>query len=124
MPSYDGNQIFGNAVKMESPVNPTADQMNAFFGVSGLESLYGGQRGRVTLVKGLLVGGSLPALNAAIALFESYFDGIARVLVTTRGVTYNNVKLESFAEKGGPRLDFNGFWFEEYEAKFSHMTLF
>lgn len=124
MPSYNGSAIFGNAVEMESPINPTADQMNAFFGVSGLESLYGGQRGRVTLAKGLLVGDSLSGLVSNIQLFESYYDGIARVLVTTDGVAYNNVKLESFSPKGRYMQDFSGFWFRRYEARFFHMTLF
>lgn len=120
--SYDGAFIFGTAVKMTSPINPSADQENAFFGISGVESLFGGTRGRATLVTGLLYGDGAAGLASAEALFESYLDGIARVLVSTLGVAYSNVKLAAFVPKGKARQTPNGVAFREYEAKFVHMS--
>lgn len=120
--SYGGALIFGTAVKMTNPHNPSADQENAFFGVSGMESLFGGTRGRVTLVKGLLYGVGPAGLAAVEGIFDSYLDGIARQLVTTLGVTYNNVKLASFVPTGKARQTPDGIAFREYEAKFQHMS--
>lgn len=122
--SYRGNLIFGLAVQMESAINPTADQANAFFGVSGIESLYGGQRGRVTMVKGLLGGSSGAGLAAALTTFESFHDGVAGVLVDTLGRTFLNVKLESFQPKGKIFVGANGNVYQSYEARFVHMSAF
>src|SRR5438874_13795032 len=100
MPSYGGANIFGTAVSMVTSDNPREKQLNAFFGLSGLESLDGGARGRVTDVSGLLYG-SLPAsLSAAESLFRSFNDGVARPLVDTLGMTWRNVRLESLRPQG------------------------
>lgn len=82
---YDGQPIFGLAVKVQHTLNPSAQQLNTFFGVSGQTLVYGGTRGRVFLISGVLVGGDLSALTAAEALLLSYDDGIARTLVDCWG---------------------------------------
>lgn len=79
MPTYDGIDIFGGAVKVRMDVNPSAAQLNEFFGVAGQQSLYGGGRGRVFLVEGLLTAPDPASLQAAVALVLSYDDGIGRV---------------------------------------------
>lgn len=89
--TYDGNSIFGLAVRCQMIPKASASQVNAFFGVSGVQSVYGGGRGRMFMISGLLVGEDHPAVDAAEATLLSYDDGIARVLVDTCGRTWSNV---------------------------------
>lgn len=79
MPTYNGVNIFGYSVKVRMDVNPSASQVNEFFGVSGQQSLYGGARGRVFLVEGLLAGPDVPSLSSLVGTILSYDDGIGRV---------------------------------------------
>ena len=79
MPTYDGSNIFGSAVKTRMDVNPSAAQVNEFFGVGGRQSLYGGTRGRVFLVEGLFTAPDPASLQSAIGLLLSYDDGVGRV---------------------------------------------
>ena len=81
MATYDGGNIFGSAVRVRMEVNPSATQINGFFGVSGTQSLYGGTRGRVFLVSGVLTAPDADTLSAYIATILSYDDGIGRVFV-------------------------------------------
>jgi hypothetical protein len=108
--TYNGQAIFGYSVTMPHVVNPPAEQINAFFGVSGQQSLYGGTRGRVFEVSGLLYGADLIALNAAEDLFLSYIDGIARVLVDTRGRAWPNVICRTFQPQGRVIRDNRGYY--------------
>src|SRR5690348_770772 len=91
--TYGGAAIFGYAVSMQHMLNPPAEQLNGFFGLSGVSSLFGGLRGRVFAVKGLWFGASLGDLNAAEAAYVTYVDGIARTLVDTRGRSFDWVKV-------------------------------
>jgi hypothetical protein len=100
MASYGGINIFGTAVSMSTADNPRENQLNAYFGLSGLESLDGGMRGRSTHASGLLFGGSSLMLVAAEALFRSYNDGVARTLVDTMGGIWPNVFLNSYLQLG------------------------
>ena len=118
--SYGANFIFGRAVKMRTVVNPTADQINSFFGVNGMESLFGGTRGRVTLVEGLLVDPS--DISNPEETFVSYNDGVARVLVDTRGYTYENVKFGAFEPGDRIMLTSDGYYCRTYRASFNHLT--
>ena len=120
MPSYNGEAIFGRAVEMVTADNPSADQTNAFFGANGLESLYGGQRGRQTLVKGVHFGSSAGDLKSVQLLFSSYNDGIARTLVDSYGYPYRAVKYGSFTPTGRIMRDKRGF-FQAYQATFNHL---
>lgn len=95
MATYDGINIFGLAVKMAHALNPTAEQVNAFFGLSGQQSLWGGQRGRVFEVSGVFYGETLADLNDAEALYLSYIDGIARDLVDTRERNWSSVLVKA-----------------------------
>lgn len=122
--TYDGSPIFGLAVRMKTTVNPAADQVNSFFGIGGMESLFGGTRGRVTLVEGVLWGADVPSLAALEENFISYNDGLARVLVDTRGVTYDQVKFGAF-EPVSERIlqdSATGRYFRQYRASFTHLV--
>src|SRR4051812_5080928 len=100
MASFGGVNLFGTSVSMGTADNPREKQLNAYFGLSGLERLDGGSRGRVTRVTGLLYGSSPALLSSAESRFRSFNDGVARVLVDTLGATWPNVCLESFEPLG------------------------
>src|SRR4051794_12326191 len=121
MASYGGVNIFGSAVSMVTSDNPREKQLNAFFGLSGLESLDGGLRGRSTSVTGLLVGGSPSQLASAEVLFRSFNDGAARTLIDTLGLIWASVKLESFQPIGRVRRSPGGYLFRSYRARFLHL---
>src|SRR5689334_1561156 len=121
MASFGGTNIFGTAVSMITADNPREKQLNAYFGLSGLESLDGGSRGRVTHVTGLLYGNSAASLVSAESLFRSFNDGIVRPLVDTLGMAWPNVRLESFQPQGRIRQSPGGILFRSYKARFLHL---
>ncbi len=121
MASFGGTNIFGTAVSMVTADNPRQTQLNAFFGLSGLESLDGGLRGRSTLVTGLLYGPSQVGLASAESLFRSYHDGVARTLVDTLGVSWQGVCLTAFQPQGRIRQSPAGVLFRSYKARFLHL---
>jgi len=91
-PSYGGVPLFGTAVKIKHTVNPTAQQLNAFFGVSGQQAIFGGSRGRVFMVRGVWTANDPSVLRSTHeALLLSYADGVARTLVDTFGVAWSPV---------------------------------
>jgi hypothetical protein len=89
--TYDGQDIFGFSVTCAMEQAPSEVQLNSFFGTSGVQSLWGGGRGRTFHVSGLMVGPDATALAAARDLMLSYDDGIARDLVDTYGYTWPRV---------------------------------
>lgn len=121
MASFGGTAIFGTAISMSTVDNPREKQLNAFFGLSGLESLDGGSRGRVTHVTGLLYGSSPSFLASAESVFRSFNDGVAHVLIDTLGVTWASVRLESFQPQGRVRQSPGGILFRSYTARFLHL---
>ena len=123
MVTYDGSNIFGAAVQFQQLAHPNAQQINTFFGVSGTQSLYGGGRGRMFLIKGILVGPTMQDLNASEAVFDSYADGVARTLVDPRGRAWPNViyRGEFIPDSRGPYATANG-WAMPYKAVFHGLT--
>lgn len=111
--TLDGDNPFGFAVEMKMVQRPTVEQISEFFGVDGQFSLYGGKRGRHFMVRGHLYGSNIAALNAAEAVFDTsqdgnIADGVARTLVTPRGVVYENViyRGEYEPDERGPLLGY------------------
>jgi hypothetical protein len=95
-PTFGGVPIFGIAVKIEEVPAQAAQQLEAFFGVPGLLSVFGGTRGRTFNVSGVLYDVDIPTLNSDEDVFTpgvsgSMADGIARPLFDTRGRTWANV---------------------------------
>ncbi|WP_165221957.1 hypothetical protein [Aquisphaera insulae] len=123
MITYDGNNIFGAAVQFQHVAHPNAQQVNTFFGVNGTQSLFGGQRGRIFLIRGILLGASLDELNAAEATLRSYADGEARILVDPRGRTWPNVifRGEFHSDAQGPLRTVRG-WALPYRAVFHGLS--
>jgi hypothetical protein len=89
--SFGGVDIFGAAVHIQHIPRANAQQVDSFFGVDGNVTLFGGTRGRIFEITGVLVGANMPALLASEALLLSYADGIARTLVDPIGRTFPNV---------------------------------
>ena len=75
--------------------NPSALQINEFFGLSGMQSLYGGGRGRVFFIEGVFVGDNT-SINAAVSTLLSYDDGVGRVLVDSFDNAWPNVVFSRF----------------------------
>jgi hypothetical protein len=121
MASFGGVNIFGTAVSMSTSDNARANQLNAYFGLSGLESIDGGARGRTTSVSGLLYGSSPASLAATESQFRSFNDGVTRPLVDTLGTTWLNVRLQMFQPQGRIRQSPSGILFRAYKARFFHL---
>ena len=122
MPSFGGVNIFGTAVTMSTADHPREKQINSFFGISGLETLDGGMRGRTTTVSGVLYGNTSAALSGAEMLFRSYNDGVARILVDTFGTAWASVRLEVFQPAGRVKQSAYGAFFRPYQARFFHLA--
>ena len=122
MASYAGVPIFGLGVTMATFDFPRKAQMNSFFGVSGVESLDGGFRGRMTRVQGVLLGSSPAELAGAEGLFRTYNDGFARTLIDNLGTTWLNVKMVRFVPFGRVRRLADGSCMRGYRALFLHLT--
>jgi hypothetical protein len=95
-PTYGGVPMFGLAVQIQEVPAASAAQMEAFFGIPGMLSVFGGSRGRSFQVSGVLFDVDIPTLNSDEDLFTpgvsgSMADGIARPLFDTRGRTWANV---------------------------------
>ncbi len=113
-PTYGGVPIFGLAVRIEQVPQQAAQQLDAFFGVPGMLSLFGGARGRTFSVSGVLFDVDLDTLNADEDVFTpgvsgTMADGIARPLFDTRGRTWANVVYigQYQADSKGPQ---RGIW--------------
>lgn len=91
MATLDGSPVFGPVSIVKQIPRENAQQMNAFFGVTGEMSLFGGGRGRTFEITGMFVGSSVLAVNAAEAALLSYADGEAHTLVDNRGNSWENV---------------------------------
>lgn len=109
-PTYDGQAIFGYSISIAHEMNPPVEQVNAFFGITGTQSLYGGLRGRVFLITGVFYGTTMADLNTVEALYQSYCDGVARVLYDTRGRTWPYVKLKPIQPQSPVKIDQRGFY--------------
>ncbi len=107
---------------MSTADHPRERQLNAFFGISGLEALDGGLRGRTTSVTGLLSGKSAGVLAGAEASFRSFNDGIARLLVDQFGNVWPSVRLEVFQPLGRVKQSPTGMFFRPYHARFLHLA--
>ena len=95
-PTFGGIPIFGVAVHIEQVPAQSAQQVEAFFGVPGVLSVFGGHRGRSFQISGVLFDVDLESLNNDENFFTpgvtgSMADGIARTLFDTRGRSWANV---------------------------------
>jgi len=123
MVTYNGENIFGSAVQFQHVPRPRAQQVNAFFGVSGTQVLDGGGRGRVFFIRGVLTAPTLAGLDAAESRFHELADGVARVLVDNRGRIWPNVVFKGeFTPDARGALPAGGGWALPYRAVFHGLT--
>ena len=128
MPSFNGTAIFGAQISMSLVETGRETQENTYFGIDGTETLDAGFRHHRTVVRGRLYGfkaaGGLSDLISAIILFRSYIDGNAYTLVDNLGLTWQNVKLESFTLDAQTGIMQSGDqWFQSYVAMFKHLSV-
>lgn len=124
IPTFGFSAIFGTAVSIEHTPNANAQQVAAFFGVSGYQTLTGGARGRAFMVKGLLPGINPGACVQAELLLLQYADGIARVLIDPMGVEWPNVVFQGQYQRAGPFMvncSYGG-WVLPYKAVLNGLT--
>ena len=93
-PSFGGSSVFGTACHVMHVPRPVVLQKESFFGVSGMTSLFGGGRGRIFEITGLLVGYDLPSVIVAEGALLACADGIARTFIDTQGRAWPNVIFE------------------------------
>lgn len=118
MATYGGVPIFGRSVRVSMAKNPSAEQMNSFFGVNGMQRLFGGSRGRAFFVEGVLYGVDASDLSDAELLILSYEDGIGRSLEDSYGRSWPSVVFRGEYQPQGKILqDLRGFY-QEYKAIF------
>lgn len=122
VPSFNGEFIFGADVVMVTSDPPRDVQVNAFIGINGVEVIDLGRRARYTMVTGRFIGVDEYGLGAIENYFRSYNDGYAYTLITTDGLVWPDVKLESFEPQPPMRLDrFTGEVSRAYRARLMHL---
>jgi hypothetical protein len=121
MATFDGVNMFGVAVTVETAENPRATQENAYAGVSGIQSLDLGGRGRQTSIKGRLRGATPGALGDAENFVRSYNDGRTYTFVDNFGTTWLYVKLVRFQPSGRVAADPMGTYSRRYEVLLHHL---
>lgn len=115
--SFGGSTIFGRSVEVKHLPNPAEFQATAFFSIDGVYRTFGGTRGRRFVVTGVLFGTTIPDVYSARAVFETYNDGVARVLADEKGNSWSDVVFTGQVEEG--RLCYgHGGWCLPYTAEF------
>jgi len=122
-PTYGGIPMFGLVTSMQAMMNPTAQQLDQFFGVSGNLALFGGTRGVVFAIAGVFQEQDIPTLGEDLAFLRNYADGIARPLADTMGMLWQNVIFEGqlIPDPMGPRPTDTG-WAIPYRMTMRGLT--
>lgn len=120
---FNGEYIFGVNVTMVTVDPPRETQVNSFLGINGVEILDHGSRQRYTEVTGQLQATDEAGLGLLENRFRAYKDPYGYMLVTTDGLIWQNVKLESFQPTPPIRVDQTaGIVFRNYRARFIHAS--
>lgn len=129
LPNYNGYPIFGTAVTMQVEPNPSAQQLEAFFGVPGQFSLFGGGRGRVFMISGVFYENEVGDLNNDEFVFDpgnpnGVATGGVAALFDTRGRTWPNVYClgEFKPDPMGPKWAAGGGWVLPYKLIMRGLT--
>lgn len=102
--AYYGAFSLGYAPRVSMTPNPSEKQLNTFFGYSGVQSLWGGRRGRVFDVQAVFAGANLAAVVALRDALLAYDDGVARTLTDTAGTVWTNVVFSGAFQPLGPYM--------------------
>lgn len=122
IPQFNGETIFGLDVTMQT-VEPSRErQVNAFLGINGVECLDFGSRMRHTQVAGRLVGYSPGEVGLWESRFRNYRNPYAYTLLTTDGILWYDVILDTFTPTGRIMGDAGtGEFWRSYRATFLHL---
>lgn len=119
MATFDGQFVFGVAVRVKHVPNAAAIQEAAYCGANGVVSSYGGGRGRIFQVQGLFVGDSRASCAANESIMLSFADGLGHTLVDNLDNIWTDVifKGEIDTLDGGPIRGTSGgyAWFWPYK---------
>lgn len=119
--TLDGNFVFGIIFEMTTGDDDHELQQNSYFGLTGIETINGGGRGRRTNVSGQFVADDLPGLAFLERNLRSFRDGRNHVLVECDGTTWFAVQLFAFNPSGQRKVDVNtGQCLRNYTATFWH----
>jgi hypothetical protein len=123
IPTFNGEYIFGVDVLMQTSEPSRERQINAFLGINGVECLDFGSRLRNTSVSGRLIGYSPAEVGVYETRFRNYRNAYAYNLLTTEGILWPNVILDTFAPQGRMAGDAgNGQFWRSYRATFLHLS--
>lgn len=117
MASY-GGLGFGPAASVTPGPAVTAGRTDATQGVPGVLAQWAGGRGRVLVVRGVVVGGSEAELNAWEDSLRALDDGEARDLVDDRGRVWSQVVFRGEVETGPTLANAAGGWACTFSARF------
>ncbi len=121
--SLDGEPVFGYATQVRHHPHPNAQQINAFFGISGLNTLFGGQRGRTFMIQGVFAEMSLDGIVADEANLLSFADGQTHTLVDTLGRSWDNVIFRGeYQQTSDPRPAAGGGWILPFKCTLEALT--
>ena len=123
MATYGGLDIFLRPFVTLHDPRPSAQQLADYFGVSGQQALWGGFRGRVIAITGMLYAPDLVTLNSYEAVWTDptsgvVGDGIARDLVDTRGRVWSSCLCVEFKPESQVRIDPKWGYFYRYRSVF------
>lgn len=123
----DGFSCLGIGVSIVVADNTRGAQTNAYPGVSGLEELDQGLRGRFMNISGRLQGNSSNDLANSEAFIRSFNDGLSHVVTDQYGFNWSNCKLENFEPQGRIEfaVDLNGngpCYHRRYQLRFKILT--
>lgn len=122
IPRYNGEAIFGDNVVMNTPGPDRDRQMNSYIGIDGVECLDFGSRGYRTTVTGRLVGFSPGEVGLYESRFRNYIGPYAYPLLTTDGILWPDVFVETFRPQGRLMGDYGtGEFWRAYQATFFHL---
>lgn len=116
--AYYADFSLGLAPRVTMTTNPSEKQLNTFFGYSGVQSLWGGTRGRVFEVQAVFGGANIAAVVALRDALLAYDDGIARTLTDTAGTIWSNVVFSGAFQPTGPYLARGTLIYLPYRAVF------
>ncbi len=91
MPAFIDGFGLGIATKVAHAPNPGAASISSFFGIHGVQFMYGGSRGRTFQIESLWVDTTPAAIVADEYLLENFADGNTHIFVDTTGTSWFNV---------------------------------
>jgi len=98
---FDGRNIFGGGQHQLTPLSWRRETVDyGFSGLDGVVSIDSGLRGRKLKQHGTLTAKSVAALTELMETISGYIDGQGYKLVDQNGISYGNVRMDSFTPSG------------------------